>query len=114
MMGSGSLLADRRASSLALVVMGLVYRPLAPGCSACSRRGLRCTGSSIAFNVGGVIGGGMTPAIARSPGHARRPQAGRQPLSRPAPAPSAWSPCCRRKRAGCALSQTRPQEGGLW
>lgn len=65
MMGSGSLWVIGAFLSLALVVMGLVYGPLGAWLPSLFPARVRYTGSSIAFNVGGVIGGGMTPAIAQ-------------------------------------------------
>jgi MFS family permease len=65
MMGSGSLWLIGVFLSLALVVMGLVYGPLGAWLPSLFPARVRYTGSSIAFNVGGVIGGGMTPAIAQ-------------------------------------------------
>lgn len=66
MMGSGSLLLIGVFLSLALVVMGLVYGPLGAWLPSLFPARVRYTGASIAFNVGGVIGGGMTPAIAQA------------------------------------------------
>jgi hypothetical protein len=66
MMGSGSLWVIGAFLSLALVVMGLVYGPLGAWLPSLFPARVRYTGSSIAFNVGGVIGGGMTPAIAQA------------------------------------------------
>ena len=65
MMGAGSLWLIGVFLSLALVVMGLVYGPLGAWLPSLFPARVRYTGSSIAFNVGGVIGGGMTPAIAQ-------------------------------------------------
>ena len=66
MMGSGSLWLIGVFLSLALVVMGLVYGPLGAWLPSLFPARVRYTGSSIAFNVGGVIGGGLTPAIAQA------------------------------------------------
>lgn len=66
LMGSGSLPAITGFLCLALVVMGLVYGPLGAWLPSLFPARVRYTGASIAFNVGGVIGGGMTPAIAQA------------------------------------------------
>lgn len=52
--------------SFALVVMGFVYGPLGAWLPGLFPPRVRYTGSSIAFNVGGVIGGGLTPLIAQA------------------------------------------------
>ncbi len=65
MMGAGSLWVIGAFLSAALLVMGLVYGPLGAFLPSLFPARVRYTGASIAFNVGGVIGGGMTPAIAQ-------------------------------------------------
>jgi hypothetical protein len=50
--------------SLSLFVMGLVYGPLGAFLPHLFPARVRYTGASAAFNVGGVIGGGFTPAVA--------------------------------------------------
>nr|WP_260929708.1 MFS transporter [Novosphingobium sp. 9] len=52
--------------SLGLFVMGFVYGPLASLLPQLFGARVRYTGSSIAFNVGGILGGGFAPAIAQS------------------------------------------------
>jgi hypothetical protein len=48
----------------ALFTMGFAYGPLGGWLPSLFPAGVRYTGVSIAFNVGGVIGGGLTPMIA--------------------------------------------------
>ncbi len=50
--------------ALALVVMGFVYGPLGSWLPSLFAPRVAYTGTAIAFNVGGVIGGGLTPLIA--------------------------------------------------
>jgi len=64
MMERGSLLLVWAFLSLSLLVMGLVYGPLGAFLPHLFPARVRYTGASAAFNVGGVIGGGFTPAIA--------------------------------------------------
>ncbi|MGE5502071.1 MAG: MFS transporter [Ignavibacteriales bacterium] len=66
MMGSGSLFLVWAFLSLALVLMGLVYGPLGAWLPGLFPARVRYTGSSVAFNIGGVIGGGLTPMIAQA------------------------------------------------
>jgi len=66
LMGSGSLFLVGAFLSLALVLMGLVYGPLGAWLPGLFPARVRYTGSSVAFNVGGVIGGGLTPMIAQA------------------------------------------------
>jgi metabolite-proton symporter len=64
MLQSGSLFMVWAFLSLSLLVMGLVYGPLAAFLPHLFPARVRYTGASAAFNVGGVIGGGFTPSIA--------------------------------------------------
>jgi MFS family permease len=64
MMQAGSLMMVFGFLALALFVMGLVYGPLGAFLPHLFPARVRYTGASAAFNVGGVIGGGFTPAIA--------------------------------------------------
>jgi MFS family permease len=64
-MGSGSLLAIFAILSVALVIMGFVYGPLGAFLPALFPTQLRYTGSSFAFNLGGIIGGAMAPIVAQ-------------------------------------------------
>ncbi|MBI5939300.1 MAG: MHS family MFS transporter [Caulobacterales bacterium] len=65
MMGAGSLLLVGVFLSLAMVLMGFVYGPLGAWLPGLFPARVRYTGASVAFNVGGIIGGGMTPLIAQ-------------------------------------------------
>lgn len=66
MMDSGSLVLIWAFLSIALVLMGLVYGPLGAFLPGLFPARVRYTGASMAFNVGGIIGGGLTPIIAKS------------------------------------------------
>lgn len=66
MFAAGSLAAIGAFLSLALFTMGLVYGPLAALLPQLFTARVRYTGSSIAFNVGGIIGGGFAPAVAQA------------------------------------------------
>jgi metabolite-proton symporter len=65
MMQAGSLGMVFAFLSLSLFVMGLVYGPLGAFLPHLFPARVRYTGASAAFNVGGVIGGGFTPALAK-------------------------------------------------
>jgi MFS family permease len=64
MMGSGSLLLIWAFLSLALFLMGFVYGPLGAFLPSLFPTRVRYSGASIAFNFGGIIGGGLAPLIA--------------------------------------------------
>jgi hypothetical protein len=49
----------------ALTMMGLVYGPLGSFMPSVFPPRVRYTGVSIAFNVGGILGGGLAPFIAQ-------------------------------------------------
>lgn len=66
MMGGGSLLGSWAFLSLALLTMGFVYGPLGAFLPGLFPARVRYTGASMAFNVGGIIGGGLTPVIAQA------------------------------------------------
>ena len=66
MMGSGSLFLIWAFLSIALVIMGLVYGPLGAFLPGLFPARVRYTGASMAFNVGGIIGGGLTPLAAQA------------------------------------------------
>lgn len=66
MMDSGSLVLIWAFLSLALVLMGLVYGPLGAFLPGLFPARVRYTGASMAFNLGGIIGGGLTPLIAKA------------------------------------------------
>jgi metabolite-proton symporter len=64
LMGSGSLMLIALFLALALFVMGFVYGPLGAWLPALFPARVRYTGSSMAFNVGGILGGALAPMIA--------------------------------------------------
>lgn len=64
LMGGGSLVMVAAFLALALFLMGLVYGPLGAWLPGLFPPRVRYTGASVAFNVGGIIGGGLTPLIA--------------------------------------------------
>lgn len=63
--GGGSLTNAFLFLCFALLTMGFVYGPLGAWLTGLYPVRLRYTASSLAFNVGGIIGGGMTPAVAK-------------------------------------------------
>ena len=66
MLGSGSLTIIFMFLATALLAMGFVYGPLGAWLPSLFPAAVRYTGVSIAFNVGGVIGGGLTPFAAQA------------------------------------------------
>lgn len=64
MLGAGSLWLIGGFLALALLLMGFVYGPLGAWLPSLYPARVRYTGVSVAFNVGGIVGGGMTPLIA--------------------------------------------------
>ncbi len=64
LLGSGSLLLVGVFLSLGLFVMGFVYGPLGAWLPGLFPARVRYTGASIAFNLGGILGGGITPVLA--------------------------------------------------
>lgn len=64
LMGAGSLLLIGAFLSLTLLLMGFVYGPLGAWLPGLFPARVRYTGASVAFNVGGILGGGLTPIIA--------------------------------------------------
>ena len=66
MMGSGSILLIWAFLSLGLFLMGLVYGPLGAFLPGLFPARVRYTGASVAFNVGGILGGGLAPMIAQA------------------------------------------------
>jgi MFS family permease len=66
MMEAGSLVLIWAYLSLALVMMGLVYGPLGAFLPGLFPARVRYTGASLAFNIGGIIGGGLTPMAAQA------------------------------------------------
>ena len=66
MLGSGSLLLIWAWLSLALFLMGFCYGPLGAWLPSLYPPRVRYSGASVAFNVGGIIGGGLAPMIAQA------------------------------------------------
>ncbi len=66
MMGGGDLLLIGIFLSILLLMMGFVYGPLGAWLPGLFPARVRYTGASVAFNVGGVIGGGFTPVAAQA------------------------------------------------
>ncbi len=66
MMGSGSLAMTGVFLSGALVFMGMTYGPLGAWLPGLFPARVRYTGASIAFNVGGILGGALTPIVAQA------------------------------------------------
>lgn len=66
LLGGGSMLLVFVFLALALFLMGLVYGPLGAFLPGLFPARVRYTGVSIAFNVGGIIGGGLTPFAAQA------------------------------------------------
>lgn len=65
MFGAGSLGTIALFLCVGLFTMGLVYGPLAALLPQLFTARVRYTGASIAFNVGGILGGGFAPAVAQ-------------------------------------------------
>jgi MFS family permease len=66
MIGSGSLWMIGGFLSFVLLLMGFVYGPLGAWLPGLFPARVRYTGASVAFNVGGIIGGGFTPIAAQA------------------------------------------------
>jgi metabolite-proton symporter len=66
MMTNGSLVSCWAYLSLALLTMGFVYGPLGAFLPGLFPARVRYTGASMSFNVGGIIGGGLTPMVAQA------------------------------------------------
>jgi len=66
MMRTGSLFAIGGFLCFGLAAMGFVYGPLGAWLPALFPARVRYTGSSLAFNVGGILGGGLTPILAQA------------------------------------------------
>ena len=64
MLGSGSLPVIFLFLSLALFLMGLAYGPLGAWLPGLFPARVRYTGASIAFNLGGILGGALAPILA--------------------------------------------------
>ena len=63
---SGDLLPIFAYLSLSLLLMGFVYGPLGAWLPGLFPARVRYTGASMAFNVAGVLGGGLTPLVAQA------------------------------------------------
>jgi MFS family permease len=66
MMGTGSLLSIWGFLAIAMFVIGFTYGPIGAFLPSLFPARVRYTGSSTAFNFGGIVGGGLTPFIAQS------------------------------------------------
>ncbi|RFC35896.1 MAG: putative arabinose efflux permease, MFS family [Candidatus Nitrotoga sp. SPKER] len=66
LLGSGSLWLVWAALSLALFIMGFVYGPLGAWLPSLFPPRVRYTGTSIAFNAGGILGGAVAPIAAQA------------------------------------------------
>lgn len=64
-LGSGSIALIFAALAFALFVMGFVYGPLGAWLPSLYPARVRYTGVSLAFNMAGIIGGGLTPFAAQ-------------------------------------------------
>ena len=65
-LGSGSIPAMFASLSFALFIMGFVYGPLGAWLPGLFPARVRYTGVSLAFNMAGIIGGGLTPVAAEA------------------------------------------------
>ena len=65
-LGSGSLPLVFATLAVALFVMGFVYGPLGAWLPGLFPARVRYTGVSLAFNMAGIIGGGLTPVAAET------------------------------------------------
>jgi len=65
LLGSGSLALAGLFLSSALLLMGFVYGPLGAWLPSLFPARVRYTGASVAFNVGGIIGGALSPLLAQ-------------------------------------------------
>jgi MFS family permease len=65
LLGSGSLVLVFAYLALILLLMGFVYGPLGDWLTGLFPAQVRYTGASVAFNVGGIIGGALTPIAAQ-------------------------------------------------
>lgn len=64
-LGSGQLALIGLFLSLALFAMGLVYGPLGAWLPSLFPARVRYSGASVAFNLAGILGGGLAPMIAQ-------------------------------------------------
>ncbi|MFE1598785.1 MFS transporter [Methylobacterium sp. ID0610] len=66
MLGSGSLFVIFLFLAFALTVMGFVNGPLGAWLPSLFPARVRYTGTSVAFNIGGILGGAFSPMIAQA------------------------------------------------
>ena len=66
MMGSGSLFIIWGFLAISMFVIGFTYGPIGAFLPSLFPARVRYTGSAMAFNIGGIVGGGLTPFIAQS------------------------------------------------
>jgi metabolite-proton symporter len=66
MLGSGSLLVIFLFLALAMLLMGFTYGPLGAWLPHLFPARVRYTGASMAFNLGGILGGAVAPLLATS------------------------------------------------
>lgn len=66
MMGSGSLLSIWGFLAVSMFVIGFTYGPIGMFLPSLFPARVRYSGAAMAFNVGGILGGGLTPFIAQS------------------------------------------------
>lgn len=66
LMESGSLIGVFAFLSLGLACMGFVYGPLGAFLPGLFPAKVRYTGASLTFNIGGILGGALTPVIAQA------------------------------------------------
>ena len=64
-LGSGSLILVFLYLALVLLLMGLLYGPLGAWLPGLFPARVRYTGASVAFNLGGIVGGAFTPIAAQ-------------------------------------------------
>ena len=65
LLGAGTLPMMFAFLALGLLVMGFVYGPLGAFLPDLFPARVRYTGASAAFNIGGILGGGLAPMIAQ-------------------------------------------------
>ena len=66
LLGSGTAAGAFAFLALALLAMGFVYGPLGAWLPGLFPARVRYTGASMAFNVGGILGGGLAPVAAQA------------------------------------------------
>ena len=65
LLGANSWFSVLVCLSLGLVLMGLTYGPLGAALGSLFPTALRYTGVSLAFNFAGILGGSLTPYVAK-------------------------------------------------